>query len=493
MVCFSGGRDHIWKRARLSTNSYLFCFYLHFGSSMALYSRFVVVLLYGWSYLCVGYCAMLKTDSFPDKRKVDFTHSEDKKHPAKDDQDLLLQDTMTEHMQMLYAKYNRAGFPFKDGNTVRSFKAQWGTINNKQLQIFNLTALTKSEDVLSATLHYYIGDLQNRTQGCSRSKSCGRHGPRRHNHIHMVIWSFASVDNEIRTLGHFRINVSTLYRDFISWQWKDITRVVNQAKHHDELLIGIDVTSQGPQQWKKLLSDRSPYILVYANDSAISEPESVVATLQRHHSVGGEGSISQLGLRERNNTELEQPQARNKRSVNVLLPLQNNELPGPEYPYETTGWDETSPYETFENKQARRPRKKTRKNQRHKMPLLQFDEQTIKKARKKQWNEPRNCARRYLKVDFADIGWSEWIISPKSFDAYYCSGSCQFPMPKALKPSNHATIQSIVRAVGVVPGIPEPCCVPEKMSSLSILFFDEDKNVVLKVYPNMTVDSCACR
>lgn len=64
---------------------------------------------------------------------------------------------------------------------------------------------------------------------------------------------------------------------------------------------------------------------------------------------------------------------------------------------------------------------------------------------------------------------------------------------KALKPSNHATIQSIVRAVGVVPGIPEPCCVPEKMSSLSILFFDEDKNVVLKVYPNMTVDSCACR
>ncbi|TMS03152.1 Bone morphogenetic protein 3 [Larimichthys crocea] len=222
----------------------------------------------------------------------------------------------------------------------------------------------------------------------------------------------------MRTLGHFRINVSTLYRDFISWQWKDITRVVNQAKNHDELLIGIDVASQGPQPWKKLLSDRSPYILVYANDSAISEPESVVATLQRHHPVGGEGSVShsfhKLGLRERNHTEQEQP--RHKRSVNVLLPLQNNELPGPEYPYETTGWDETSPYEPFENKQARRPRKKTRKNQRHKMPLLQFDEQTIKKARKKQWNEPRNCARRYLKVDFADIGWSEWIISPKSFD-----------------------------------------------------------------------------
>lgn len=307
-----------------------------------------------------------------------------------------------------------------------------GTINEKHLQIFNLTSLTKSEDVLSATLHYYIGDLQNSTWGCSRSKSCGRHALLRHNHIHMVIWSFASIDNKMRSLGHLRINVSTLYRDFISWQWKDITRVVNQAKHHEELLIGIDVASQGPQPWKKLLSDRSPYILVYANDSAISEPESVVATLQRHGSGPNKGQMphrpQKVGAQERNNTEHLQP--RHRRSVNVLLPLQNNELPGSEYPYETTGWDETSPHEPFKKKQSRRPRKKTRKNQQQKMPLLQFDEQTIKKARKKQWNEPRTCARRYLKVDFADIGWNDWIISPKSFDAYYCSGSCQFPMPK---------------------------------------------------------------
>lgn len=94
------------------------------------------------------------------------------------------------------------------------------------------------------------------------------------------------------------------------------------------------------------------------------------------------------------------------------------------------------------------------------------------------------------------------ILSLSGIHSQRCEGSrlfCRIPFDplvasfQALKPSNHATIQSIVRAVGVVPGIPEPCCVPEKMSSLSILFFDEDKNVVLKVYPNMTVDSCACR
>lgn len=233
------------------------------------------------------------------------------------------------------------------------------------------------------------------------------------------------MNNSTRTLGHILVNVSSMYRDFVSWQWKDITRVVNQAKHHNELLIGIAIDAPGQQPRKKFLSDRSPYILVYANDSAISEPESVVTTLQRHKG-GLVPGLQKLGLHNRNSSSPH----RTRRSANILLPLQNNELPGPEYPYEVHNWDETSPYDPIESKPAKRPRKKPRKKPGQKNPLLQFDEQTIKKARKKQWNEPRNCARRYLKVDFADIGWSEWIISPKSFDAYYCSGSCQFPMPK---------------------------------------------------------------
>lgn len=95
--------------------------------SMALRSRLAVALLCGWSYLCVGYCAMLKTtDALGERRRLDFTHAADKSQPAKDERELLSQDTMTEHMQMLYAKYNQDGFPFKDGNTVRSFKAHWG-------------------------------------------------------------------------------------------------------------------------------------------------------------------------------------------------------------------------------------------------------------------------------------------------------------------------------------------------------------------------------
>nr|XP_032824964.1 growth/differentiation factor 10-like [Petromyzon marinus] len=103
------------------------------------------------------------------------------------------------------------------------------------------------------------------------------------------------------------------------------------------------------------------------------------------------------------------------------------------------------------------------------------------------------CARRHLTVDFADIGWDKWIISPKAYLAHYCAGTCDFPMSKAVRPTNHATIQSVMRAVGLVPGLPGPCCVPDKMTPLSILYVDQADSVVLKLYPNMSVESCACR
>ncbi|KAJ1204678.1 hypothetical protein NDU88_000118 [Pleurodeles waltl] len=408
-------------------------------------------------------------------------------------------DTVSEHMLRLYQRYSGGRQQqgpeglrrqLQDGNTVRSFRAlpDRGNADGKEVHVFNLTSLTKSENILSATLHYHIGDSSNAKWRCSHSGGCQRHGPRKQGvQAALTFWGFASEENQTRALGHFILNMSTT----LPWQWKDITQVLREAKQEHELLIGVNITSPGIPAWKRPSSSQVPYILVYANDSAISEPDSVVSSLQGHRNALVVGPV-----------RLGQPsktvgvERRRRRSTDVLLPLQNNELPGAEYQYnEDEAWEERKPYKSLQARPAERTKgkKKPKKSNRQKSQTLQFDEQTLKKARRKQWNEPKNCARRYLKVDFADIGWSEWIISPKSFDAYYCSGACQFPMPKSLKPSNHATIQSIVRAVGVVPGIPEPCCVPEKMSSLSILFFDENQNVVLKVYPNMTVESCACR
>nr|CAD7568047.1 unnamed protein product [Timema californicum] len=63
----------------------------------------------------------------------------------------------------------------------------------------------------------------------------------------------------------------------------------------------------------------------------------------------------------------------------------------------------------------------------------------------------------------------------------------------ALNPTNHATIQSLVHAIGAQPDVPAPCCVPDHLSPMTLLYMDEAGNVVLKNYPSMTVDSCACR
>lgn len=93
------------------------------------------VLLLG--YLCCGYCAVLKTSFVGFAKDAEFgqkveTHG--RQHAKKTEQ-----DTLSEHMQMLYAKYNSAEFPLKDGNTVRSFKAHLGMLNVVKLFFFQVT------------------------------------------------------------------------------------------------------------------------------------------------------------------------------------------------------------------------------------------------------------------------------------------------------------------------------------------------------------------
>jgi len=40
------------------------------------------------------------------------------------------------------------------------------------------------------------------------------------------------------------------------------------------------------------------------------------------------------------------------------------------------------------------------------------------------------CRKKRLRVNFADIGWGDWIIAPDFFDAFYCDGSCSFPIAR---------------------------------------------------------------
>jgi len=79
-------------------------------------------------------------------------------------------------------------------------------------------------------------------------------------------------------------------------------------------------------------------------------------------------------------------------------------------------------------------------------------------------------------------------LKPTGVTYNYCDVLLQ-----KLRPTNHATIQSIVRAVGIQADVPSPCCVPASLTSLTLLYFDQRDNVVLKNFPEMSVRSCACR
>ena len=111
------------------------------------------------------------------------------------------------------------------------------------------------------------------------------------------------------------------------------------------------------------------------------------------------------------------------------------------YPDEYDDDDDDSSYRKRRRKERRRNRKKKDRgprNGRNKsngdrtLPFppewereIAHQENTIKVGR-----QDYLCGRKRLAVDFADIGWSDWIISPRSFEAHYCAGTCPFPLTK---------------------------------------------------------------
>lgn len=106
--------------------------------------------------------------------------------------------------------------------------------------------------------------------------------------------------------------------------------------------------------------------------------------------------------------------------------------------------------------------------------------------------QPEPCKRHSMFVDFAEVGWSDWIVAPPGYEAYYCRGECNFPIPAHLNTTNHAIVQTMVNSVNPSQ-VPRACCVPTQLSSISMLYLDDNNKVVLKNYNEMVVTACGCR
>uniref|UniRef100_A0A3Q3F2Y4 Bone morphogenetic protein 7a n=1 Tax=Kryptolebias marmoratus TaxID=37003 RepID=A0A3Q3F2Y4_KRYMA len=101
------------------------------------------------------------------------------------------------------------------------------------------------------------------------------------------------------------------------------------------------------------------------------------------------------------------------------------------------------------------------------------------------------CKKHELYVSFRDLGWQDWIIAPEGYAAFYCEGECAFPLNSYMNATNHAIVQTLVHFIN--PGtVPKPCCAPTQLHGISVLYFDDSSNVILKKYRNMVVRACGC-
>ncbi|CAJ0964976.1 unnamed protein product [Ranitomeya imitator] len=85
----------------------------------------------------------------------------------------------------------------------------------------------------------------------------------------------------------------------------------------------------------------------------------------------------------------------------------------------------------------------------------------------------------------------DWIIAPEGYAAYYCEGECAFPLNSYMNATNHAIVQTLVHFINP-DTVPKPCCAPTQLTAISVLYFDDSSNVILKKYRNMVVRTCGC-
>lgn len=104
------------------------------------------------------------------------------------------------------------------------------------------------------------------------------------------------------------------------------------------------------------------------------------------------------------------------------------------------------------------------------------------------------CCRQQFYIDFRLIGWNDWIIAPTGYYGNYCEGSC--PAYLAGVPGSassfHTAVVNQYRMRGLNPGPVNSCCIPTKLSSMSMLYFDDEYNIVKRDVPNMIVEECGC-
>ncbi len=98
------------------------------------------------------------------------------------------------------------------------------------------------------------------------------------------------------------------------------------------------------------------------------------------------------------------------------------------------------------------------------------------------------CCRYPLTISFRDIGWSSWIKTPESYEAYYCSGTC----PAGYRIAHRfASIKTILNSINQNSVLPLTCSATS-MSPLTIVHYNQEDRLTVSVLDNMFPNECKC-
>ncbi len=123
----------------------------------------------------------------------------------------------------------------------------------------------------------------------------------------------------------------------------------------------------------------------------------------------------------------------------------------------------------------------------------------------------RQCCKQRFFVSFKALGWDDWIIAPSGYYANYCRGDCgsgpngSGPRTPDTFLNYHTHVLEEFRKTTSVTAAEasnnnnnnlilhhQPCCAPTKFSSMSLIYFGADMNIIKRDLPKMVVDECGC-
>ena len=120
--------------------------------------------------------------------------------------------------------------------------------------------------------------------------------------------------------------------------------------------------------------------------------------------------------------------------------------------------------------------------------IIDMTEEPASEADCSRRDDGTKCCRHPIWISFADIGWDDWVVAPKGYQAYYCDGSCA---NRAQSANNFALIKTLLHGIRSDSAL-SPCCTATSMSPLSILHHDTRGQLTVSVLDDMIVNSCGC-